>query len=76
MHDLDDQELKKSIVNRNKRLYYNILNQLQVSREKGIISKDELEQYKSHYNDMVIEESKEEYLKIKSQEEKYFGCRC
>jgi len=50
------------LVNRNKRLFNNILRQLQNSRAKGIVTNEEVEQYKSNYNEIVIESAKKEFM--------------
>ncbi len=61
-----DDDYKRMLINRNKRLYNNILKQLQIGRENGVVSKKEVEQYKSNYNEIVIESAKKEYFKNKN----------
>jgi len=65
MSELPDQELKKIFVNRQKRLYTNLLRQLKVANEKGILSNEELEQFKSSQNEIVFDDAKKFYVEYK-----------
>lgn len=62
---MGDDELKRTFVNRQKRLFNNIFNQLKIANEKGIVSKEQLEEYKSHYNEIVYDDAKKAYLQHK-----------
>lgn len=60
-----DRDLKLVFINRQKRLFDNIYNQLKIANEKGIVSKDQLEEYKSHYNEIVYDDAKKAYTAYK-----------
>lgn len=67
MSELPDQELKKVFINRQKKLFANILNQLKIANEKGILSSEELEQYKSKQDEIIYGDAKKAYLEHKLQ---------
>jgi hypothetical protein len=60
-----DRELKLVFINRQKRLFENIYNQLKIANSKGIVSTEQLEEYKSHYNEIVYDDAKKAYLEYK-----------
>lgn len=60
-----DRELKLIFINRQKRLYENILRQLEEGQKKGITSEETLQQYKNSYNSIVFEDAKKAYLQHK-----------
>lgn len=67
MSELPDQELKKVFINRQKKLFANILNQLKIANEKGILSREQVEQYKSKQNEIVFDDAKKAYFEYKLQ---------
>lgn len=60
-----DRDLQLRFVNRQERLFNNIYNQLKIANEKGILSSENLEEYRSHYNDIVCYEAKKAYTAYK-----------
>lgn len=60
-----DDDLKRYFINRQKRLFNNIYNQLKIANEKNIVSNDQLEEYKAHYNEIVYDDAKKAYTAYK-----------
>jgi hypothetical protein len=60
-----DDDLKRSFINRQKRLFNNIYNQLKIANEKGILSNEQLEAYKNSYNEIVYDDAKKAYIAYK-----------
>lgn len=61
----DDIELKKVFVNRQKRLFNNILGHLEEAKVKGIMSEESIQQFRNHYNEIVYEDAKKAYFEYK-----------
>jgi len=60
-----DRDLKIAFIERQKRLFNNILNQLQESNKKGITTDEQLHQFKNAYNEIVYEDAKNAYTRYK-----------
>lgn len=61
----DDLDLKRLLVNRRKKMFYNILKRFKERNIIGVVPDEMLNAFKNSYNEFVFEDAKEEYLKIK-----------
>ena len=74
--DDPDRDLKLMFINRQKRLFANILRQLEAGEKKGVTPEDLVEQFKGAYNSIVYDDAKKAYLEHKlrvlKRKEKYY----
>jgi len=65
-----DEEIKRRFIERQKRLFFNILRQLEKGLSKGVTDEALVNQFKLRYNEIVYEDAKKAYLEHKMRQAK------